>query len=710
MMDGGRPSVTPCDDTGKDATFPGVLPFTAIVGQAGMKRALLAAIVAPSLGGVLIRGQKGTAKTTAVRALAQLLPPRSTVADCVFGCDPDGPLCRHCTERMAQGLVLPIVKRPVRVIELPLGATEDRVAGSLDMERALRDGARTFQPGLLAAAHGNILYVDEVNLLDDHLVDIILDAASSGWNVVEREGVSCSHPARFILVGSMNPEEGELRPQLLDRFGLCVDVSGLPDPDDRVRLMRVRQRWDTAPHDVAASFAALQQVLAHRLAAARMGLSSVAVPASLMVRCVELALEACVAGHRADIALCAAAQALAALEGRTAITPADVDEAALYVLPHRRRMPPPPPEHDHASHDEDHTSDSDDTESQQDSGEASGDEHDEKQRGRNEEQQGDDADTSHEEQGTEDGQDGSASPEGDTQAPASPVEKVFASGDPFRVRKLDIARDRMARAGSGRRCRTRASTRMGRYVRNTPDGPPDDIALDATLRAAAPFQHSRRERLRREMTEETHAGVLVERQDFRRKIRERRTGSCIVLAVDASGSMGANERMTAAKGAVLSLLMDAYQKRDKVALVAFRGQSAEVLLPPTSSVELAYRALEELPTGGRTPLAHGLETAHTVLMTQLRRDAGAVPVLVLISDGRGNVARYGGKPLHEVRDVAEGIRDDIRIRSIVIDTEPEGLLAFGLARGVADMMGAAYHRIEDLKAQDIVMSLRHALQ
>jgi magnesium chelatase subunit D len=265
---------------------------------------------------------------------------------------------------------------------------------------------------------------------------------------------------------------------------------------------------------------------------------------------------------------------------------------------------------------------------------------------------------------------------------------------------LGATEDRVARTGSGRRCRTRAASRLGRYARSRMDSRAHDLALDATLRAAA-VQQVRR----------GHAGpgIQVERDDFRRKVRERRVGTCIVLAVDASGSMGVRERMVAAKGAVLSLLMDAYQKRDKVALVAFRGETAEVLLPPTSSVELAYKVLEDLPTGGRTPLSHGLEAAYGVLAAQLRRDPGAIPVLVLISDCRANVARHGGKPLHEARELAEGIREDGRIRTLVIDTEPTGVTAFGLARELAGHMGAGYHRMEDLRARDIVTALRQEL-
>jgi magnesium chelatase subunit D len=663
------------------------LPFTAMVGQAALKRALLAACVDPHLGGVLVRGEKGTGKSTAIRALAALLPERKVVAGCPCGCRPDGPWCRGCEELIASGQTLAVERRSVRVVELPLGATEDRLAGSIDLERAVRDGIRAFQPGLLAAANGNILYVDEVNLLDDHLVDLILDAAASGWHTVEREGISFAHPASFVLVGSMNPEEGEIRPQLLDRFGLCVEVSGLSDAEDRVRLMRLCRRFDAEPGAVAEQFRPVQDALRARLVRAGQRVCLVSVPAELERRCAELALEANVAGHRADIVLRAAARALAALDDRPGVTPTDLDEAANLALVHRRRMPPPqvpePPQDEHKPSEPPHEPDQPEQKPPEQGGR--------QQDGRATEEDGQSPEQS--DQDPDQGQD-------DRPAPAAPEERVFAMGEPFQVRRLNLTRDRLARTGSGRRCRTRTASRMGRYSRSRMDSRAHDLALDATLRAAAVHQVRR-----------GHAGpgIQVERDDFRRKVRERRVGTCIVLAVDASGSMGVRERMVAAKGAVLSLLMDAYQKRDKVALVAFRGETAEVLLPPTSSVELAYKVLEDLPTGGRTPLSHGLEAAYGVLAAQLRRDPGAIPVLVLISDCRANVARHGGKPLHEAREMAEGIREDGRIRTLVIDTEPEGVMAFGLARELAVHLGAGYHRIEDLKARDIVTALRQEL-
>jgi len=281
------------------------------------------------------------------------------------------------------------------------------------------------------------------------------------------------------------------------------------------------------------------------------------------------------------------------------------------------------------------------------------------------------------------------------------LETIFPVGAAFRVKPIVYRKDRVVRTGSGRRTRSRTSRKSGRYVKARQNPAPTDLALDATLRAAAPHQ-----RRRREMPQPGEMAVLVQRSDLRQRVREKRMGHFIVFVVDASGSMGAGSRMVETKGAVLSLLLDAYQKRDKVGLVAFRGQGAAVLLPPTSSVDLAYKLLEELPTGGKTPLVHGLSLGHELLERQLRRDPASLPVLVVISDGKANVSLAGGKPLAEARLAAQAIAEDPRIRSLVVDVEKAGLIRFGLAQGLAADLGAQYFRIEDLKARELVDVLR----
>lgn len=662
-----------------------LFPFSALVGQEVMKRALLLNAVDSTIGGVLIRGQKGTAKSTAVRALAHVLPELEVVEGCPFACAPQGPLCPDCRRKRDQDQALEATLRPAKVVTLPLGASEDRVCGTLDLEAAIRLGRKRLEPGLLAEAHRGVLYVDEVNLLPDHLVDIILDASAMGVNLVEREGISLAHAARFILIGTMNPEEGELRPQLLDRFGLCVEVKAPREVEKRREVLKRREYFDQAPELFMTNYAPQQEALRERIARARALLPHVHLPNELVELGSQLCQEAFVAGHRADIILGKAARALAALEGRDQVSETEVRQAAELVLAHRRRMAPPPPrqqepphqhEHDH-QHEQEHEHPPEQPEPQQ-------------------------ADPSQEASAAPQEQPQEQPPseppeERQNSKTTPPQEKIFPLGDPYKVKPFVFTRDRRPRKGSGRRVRSRTLHKTGRYVRSHVDTQPDDLALDATLRAAAPYQ------LRRERS---GVAVAVRQGDLRQKVREKRIGNLIVFVVDASGSMGAGKRMLEAKGAVLSLLLDAYQKRDRVALVAFRREQAQVLLPPTNSIELAYRCLEELPTGGKTPLGHGLMLGYQVLDSQLRRDPHTYPVLVIISDGRANVSQSGGKPVAEALQLAERIHQDPRLHSVVIDVEKQGLITFGLAGDLAAHLGAAYYQVDDLRADEVVQVLR----
>lgn len=679
-------------------------PFSALVGQKSLKRALLACAVCPQIGGVLARGQKGTAKSTAVRALAALLPHIEAVRGCPFSCAPEGPHCPACAERFRRGEALPTDWRPARLVDLPLGATEDRVCGSLDLEAAIRHGRKQLEPGLLARAHRGVLYVDEVNLLSDHLVDSLLNAASQGENVVEREGVSFRHPAQIILLGTMNPEEGELRPQLLDRFGLCVEVAAPQNLDERMEVLRRREAFDADPAGFAALWAEEERRCARAIVEARRALPLVRFPAALLQQASQLCLEACVAGHRADIALRLTARTLAALAGREDVRAAELDEAAELVLLHRRRMPPPPappeaeqePEQENQPEPHEHEHRHDDLPEQEPQPQP------EQAEARASEDEGDLAQEQPQD-GEPDEANPSESPDDDEkQGGALALETIFPVGAAFRVKPIVYKKDRVVRTGSGRRTRSRTSQKSGRYVKARQNPAPTDLALDATLRAAAPHQRARRNTL----ASPEDIAVLVRASDLRQRVREKRMGHFIVFVVDASGSMGAGKRMVETKGAVLSLLLDAYQKRDKVGLVAFRGQGASVLLPPTSSVDLAYKLLDELPTGGKTPLVHGLSLGHELLERQLRRDPASFPVLVVISDGKANVSLGGGKPLAEAKLAARAIAENPSIRTLVVDVEKAGLVRFGLAQNLAAEMGAQYFRIEDLHARDLVEVLR----
>ena len=552
----------------------GVFPFAALIGQEDLKLGLLLNAINPAIGGILIRGEKGTAKSTAVRGLAELLPKIEVIKGCRFFCDPARPadFCNDCRER--ENAFETAMKR-VEMIELPLNATEDRVSGGIDFSQAIQTGRAILQPGLLAAAHRSMLYVDEVNLLDDHIVDLVLDAAASGCNVVEREGISFSHPARIILIGTMNPEEGDLRPQLLDRFGLCIEVAASLDIDERIKLLMQRESFDADAAGFRDRYLGETEKIQNRLERARKLLPTVRLAPHMRKYISELCASKNVAGHRADLVLEQAARALAAYEGLDKVTNAHIARIAPMVLLHRQRdaeeppPPPPPPEENEEQQDE--------QEQEQDQEQQENNEEQQEQAppppppsDPEEDSQQQDHDHQHDHENDHD-----AETEGET---GLGDDIVFEIGEPFKVRKITAEKDRVARRGSGRRSRSRISQKQGRYIKATHQskGLNGDIAIDATIRAAAPFQKTRAE----EAKEKNGAlAVHLASSDVRHKIREKRVGNLLLFIVDGSGSMGARGRMVASKSAIMSLLLDAYQKRDKVGMISFRRKEAHVNLP-----------------------------------------------------------------------------------------------------------------------------------
>jgi len=658
-----------------------VYPFSVIVGQENMKKALLLNAINTKIGGVLLRGEKGTAKSIAVRALAQLLPQIEVVSDCPFLCEPHcvDELCDTCTARVANGEKLSVATKQVPVVELPIGATEDRVVGTLDIEKAIKSGEKRFEPGLLAAANRGILYIDEVNLLDDHLVDVLLDAAAMGVNFVEREGISFSHPAQFILVGTMNPEEGELRPQLLDRFGLAVEVKGIPEQEARAEVVRRRIAFEKDPVSFATACEGEQEKLRQRVAEAKELLPEVQLSEQMLELITQICIDFAVDGHRADIVIHKTATTIAAYHGRTEVNEEDIREAAELALLHRRRRQPfEEPELN-----------------QQQLEESIQRWHQENQpRDEQEEKQPPPPDDPPPHNDTD-------NPPDDREEPGS--EHVFEADPPYRVRPLVTpVLDQVSRSGTGRRSKSITASKTGRYVDDAiPRGKVTDLAFDATLRAAAPFQARRRKEAPAQST------LLIEGYDLREKVREKKIGNLIIFVLDASGSMAAEERMVATKGAVLSLLVDAYQRRDRVGMVVFRGEKAELVLPPTNSVELAQKYLAQLPTGGRTPLAHGLKLGLETIKELRWRDKHAIPLLVLVSDGRANVGLNGGNPVEEAKRVAQEIKA-ASIRSIAIDTE-QSFVTFRLVKQICTELGGTYFRLEELKSAPIASAVRESL-
>ena len=649
-------------------------PFGAVVGQRRLKEALLCVAADDGLDGLLVTGEKGTAKSTLVRGLAELLPDQRAVADCPYGCPPDdrSRQCRDCRDRAT----FPVETRAVPLVTLPLGASRDRVVGTLSVSDAL-SGEATFDPGLLARANRGLLYVDEVNLLDDHLVDVLLDAAASGVNRVERDGVSRTHPAEFTLVGTMNPEEGDLRPQLRDRFALSVEVEGERDVSDRVAIIDddLRDgRPDEADDDTDAH--------RRRLRRARETIESVALTDEQKREIAELCLEAGVDGHRADIATARAARALAALAGRPTVTRPDVRTAASFALGHRMRSTPfeDAPEADDVIDDhfedegESESEDGDAEPSEDDAGDGSeaggsGDGDEEGTAGSDggddaadgDESEGRDGDGSDSERGPGDGgaagdrgggdptpAEAGSEPSGDGDEeesaddrdgddadtdeaePATPLVPGQSVDPAEGAAAPDVDAPETDQGGGSGRAKSTPSTRNeGVSVRTERADTGGGIDAAASVRAAA-----------------TRGRDRVESRDLRRSVRSGAGEALVVFAVDASASM--RPAMAATKGVTLELLEDAYTERDSVSVVAFAGEDAEVLLPPTDSVALAARHLKELPTGDRTPLPAGLRTTAEVID---RVDPEAA-VAVVVSDGRANAA---ANPTADTRAAAEAL-------------------------------------------------------
>jgi magnesium chelatase subunit D len=688
-------------------------PFPAIVGQEELKRALLAVAANDALDGLLVRGERGTAKSTAVRALVDLLPEQRVVADCPYGCPPDDPerQCQDCRARST----FEVETRPVPLVTLPLGATRERVVGTLSVADAL-DGDAEFDPGLLARANRGILYVDEVNLLDDHLVDVLLDAAASGVNRVERDGVSVEHPADFTLVGTMNPEEGDLRPQLRDRFALQATVTGCEDVERRVAVVdRALDRSDD-PAAFVSAYDDETEALKDRLGTARGLVDEVTLPDEFKTDIAELCRDAGVDGHRADIATARTAVTLAALDGRTKVIGSDVREAAGFALPHRLQRRPfdDTPETDDVldDHFDDESADGDehgdgdgdgdgDGEAEAEDGESDGE--DERDAGGAEdgEPNGDeggdergsngDSDAAGEERDGDggsaretggsaaggeseggDGDGGDDDAEGDTEAtPLVPGQRRAAVGDAERPPVDDVDLSSAASEGGSRARADPSAGGRGSRVRTERARSDDDVDAAASVRAAA-----------------SEGRTEVEEHDLRTAVRSGRAGTLVVFVVDASASM--RPAMREAKGTVMSLLRDAYQQRDEVAFVAVAGDEAEVLLPPTSSVTLAARHLKELPTGDRTPLPDGLDAAHR-LVTHADADASLV---VVVTDGGANVAEGG--PTAATRAAARRLGSDASV--VVVDAGDDGT---GLTEIVETEAGGRRIPLADLTAERV---------
>lgn len=604
-----------------------LFPFCGVIGQEQLKKALLLNCICPSIGGVLIAGEKGTAKSTIVRSLADLLPE-------------------------------------TQVITLPLNATEDMVLGSLDFEMAIKLGKAQFSPGVLAKAHNHILYIDEVNLLSESLINVILDAAASGSCTIEREGISHTFPSHFILIGSMNPEEGSLRPQILDRFGLYVECKGDDNLRNRLEIIKNRLQFEQNPVAFAESIQDEQVALKTKIQQAKVLFESIKVKDNIIQIIAEKCHKSFVAGHRGDLALINGAIAHAAWVQHKQVTLQDIEAVSDLALAHRiRSAQSPPPEPDDPKNEDDSREEKNETNEQNDHQETPP-----------------PPETMHSDV------DGEQRDESSTD---SLEEEHFDIGSlTLNTDVIESINDKKYRSlGSGRRSKTRTHHKHGHYVKvKIPGKTITDLAIDATLRAAAPFQRLR---------ENNGTAIRIDRDDIRVKIREKRIGHTILFLLDTSGSMGINRRMSEAKAAVFELLKESYKKRDTVGLMKFNQEDTELVLSPTRSLELAHRCLKDIKTGGRTPLETAIEKSMELMKGLMRKNNEIQPVIILMSDGKANHTQGKTRAFQAAIKAAEKAARE-KVRFIVIDTET-GFVRLGLAMKLANALQGEYYLLDDLK-------------
>ena len=620
-------------------------PFSAVLGMDDAKRAIQCLLVNPNLKTILIRGKQGSAKTVLARSAGRISGKK--------------------------------------LINIPVNVSEEQLFGGMDIDATIKNGKAVMQPGLLSRADGNIVYVDDVNLMDQRILMSLLNSVLEGRVVLEREGISAEYITNTTLIATMNPTDSDISSHVLDRFDLCAYASFPEDEDGKAEILKRNMEFSKDPQGFIELYKDEEEALTANIARACKLLPLVSISDDLIGVSVELAVKVLADGHRGDICMINTAKAIAALNGRDEVMKKDVEEAAMLCLAHRRNyvqeQPPPPPQEpqDEDQEDEEPPQDDNDEDKEQ-----------------NEDQQEDEPEEQEQEQ--------QEPPDMDFQQLLDDM--VFEIGDQFRV--IDYLSDRTRKvsktsAKKGRRMMVESSDSSGRYARSRiPTEKTHDIAFDATVRAAAPYQRNR---------DHTDLALNIQKQDVREKVREMRAGCTILFLVDASGSLGVRKRMAAVKGAVLSMLRDSYVKRDRIGMMAFRRDSAELVLPPTRSVEYSYRKLEEMPTGGKTPLAEALVTVNEYMTSYSRSHTGEMCYIVVITDGRANV------PLNESTDAnAEVLKlaEDMaipQVKWIVIDASA-GFIKFDNAEKLARALEGTYFRLEELNADRLAESVRAVIR
>ena len=685
-----------------------IFPFSAIVGQEDVKKALILNAINPSIGGVLIKGDKGTGKTTAVRALADLLPPLNVVKGCPFNCDPDDEdsLCDSCKSGDFE-----VETKNMRVVELPLGSTEDRVVGSINIEKALKEGLKALEPGILADANRNILYVDEINLLDDNLVDVLLDAAAYGVNLVEREGISFAHPSNFMLVGTMNPAEGELRPQLSDRIGLHISVHSIMDLEDRVKIMERREDFERDPSAFKERFREEQNSTLENIVIARELLKKVNVSRDMMGLIAYVCMEMGVDGHRADIAILKTSKTIAAYNGLEEVNQDHVEEAALLVLGERfnksqnrnkiNQMIQKALDDLSKKKEKEEQQKTEEQQNQsgdhggQDQGNGNREEQQNKQPNEDNQEAMDSEEKDQQtqgqqlnsgERGSQDNENSDTKEKGKKLKAVEKEEDVYASEEGLDIKKLLKIKGKKKRKLYGKR--VDSTTQKGKYVKSSlPKDMKNDVAIDATLRAAA-------------MSSE--GTINVKSEDLRHKVRKHGAKASIAIVVDISGSMFSEKKAERVKDILISVIEDAGRQGDKISVVGFKGKEATVIIPTTKRATSFREQVDNIRIGGTTPLASGMKKGFELLKKEKFKKE-YVPMMVILTDGMPNIAVHEN-PTKDALNIAGELKDN-EIHTIVVNFEQAAKYGRDMNMELAVASGGRYYDLEELKNPGCAVSM-----
>ncbi|MEN6553907.1 MAG: VWA domain-containing protein [Methanobacterium sp.] len=698
-----------------------IFPFSAIVGQENVKKALILNAINPGIGGVLIKGDKGTGKTTAVRALADLLPSLKVVKGCPFNCDPDDEesACDTCKSNNAE-----IEEKKMRVVELPLGSTEDRVVGSINIEKALKEGTRALEPGILAEANRNILYIDEINLLDDNLVDVLLDAAAYGINIVEREGISVSHPSRFILVGTMNPAEGELRPQLSDRIGLHIIVHSIMDIEDRVEIMARREEFERDPTAFKRKFRTSQKEILDNILNARALLKDVKISPELMKIIAHVCVDMGVDGHRADIAILKTSKTIAAYNKHLTVDYNDVEEAAMLVLGERLQKSydqkkikeklekaisdtEDEQKEDENEAQEEQDNSEGDSETAENQDEKAHDDENQSHEGQNEDDSGLKPETEENQEEVDDEEDQPPEEQGNVNVAPHPAEQpedpekekkgimlksieeegtpVDSDDDEVDIKKLLKMKGKKKNRLYGKRVDSK--TQKGKYIKSKiPKNVSNDIAIDATLRAAAI---------------KSNGSINVKNEHIRHKVRKHGARASIALVVDISGSMFSQRKANKIKGILNQLIEDINHHNDKISVIGFKGQEAEVIIPTTRRASSFKEKVDNIRVGGTTPLAAGLKKGLELLKKEKVKEE-FVPMMIVLTDGMPNVG-INNRPAEDALKIAADLKEN-EIHTIIVNFERSVKYGRDMNMELALASGGRYYDLEDIKDTKCVVS------